>query len=412
MRAVLRGKLLLLGIGLAASTAALGQAAPDANTNAPASNTTMGPRELQNFSLSGTPAKPADQTPAAPATRAPQPAATSAAPSPPATSETAARRTVAQPDRSRPAPAVTRVPPADKLQLPPAVQTQPATGPAIQAPAPLEPVTASPAAPASSVDVPASRGPSILPWLIAALALGGGMLLLLWRRRSREAYAGVPDFEPLTPAEPEPLARYVPPPVQPAPTPPPPPAPAPRTIVSTAFKAPPAPAGIVSSRLRPALEIGIKPLRCTVDDQEVAIEFELELFNSGTAPARAIHAEASLLNASATQDQDLAAFFANVSPQLDRLDVIQPMKRIALTSRVVAPRSSIQEYELAGRKSFVPLIAFNALYQWSGGSAQTSAAYLVGRETNGDKLGPLRLDAIPRQVQGLGARELPVGIRS
>lgn len=149
-----------------------------------------------------------------------------------------------------------------------------------------------------------------------------------------------------------------------------------------------------------------------VNDQQVEIEFELELYNSGTAPARAIHAEASLINASATQDQDLAAFLANASPTPDRLDVIPPMRRIALTSRVVAPRSAIQEYELAGRKSFVPLIAFNALYQWSGGSGQTSAAYLVGRETRGDKLGPLRLDQGPRELGGLGARELPVGIRN
>ena len=157
----------------------------------------------------------------------------------------------------------------------------------------------------------------------------------------------------------------------------------------------------------------MKPLRCVVDDQEVTIEFELELFNAGTAPARAIHAEASIINASATQDQDLAAFFANASPTPDRLDIIPPMKRIALTSRVVAPRSAIQEYELAGRKTFVPLIAFNAVYQWSGGgSAQTSAAYLVGRETKSDKLGPLRLDQGPRDFRSLAAHVLPTALRT
>ena len=57
---------------------------------------------------------------------------------------------------------------------------------------------------------------------------------------------------------------------------------------------------------------------------------------------------------------------------------------------------------LAGRKVFVPLIAFNALYDWSGGEGQTSAAYLVGRETNGDKLGPLRLDLGAREFRSLG----------
>ncbi|HEX6784051.1 MAG TPA: hypothetical protein VF098_05295 [Sphingomicrobium sp.] len=292
------------------------------------------------------------------------------------------------------------------------MKTQPpALGPVLPSSTPTEQMPPPSPSTVTSSPLPTTEGQpvpvvpqqrlSILPWLLAALALAAGAIFLLWRRRPSEAFAGLPDGELVTPVE-----------VAPQPVAPPPP-PAPRNVVSSAFRAPPsAPVGLVSSRLRPSLEIGVRPLRCVVNDQQVEIEFELELYNSGTAPARAIHAEASLINASATQDQDLAAFFANASPTPDRLDVIPPMRRIALTSRVVAPRSAIQEYELAGRKSFVPLIAFNALYQWSGGSGQTSAAYLVGRETRGDKLGPLRLDQGPRELGGLGARELPVGIRN
>jgi hypothetical protein len=170
--------------------------------------------------------------------------------------------------------------------------------------------------------------------------------------------------------------------------------------------------GIVASRLRPSLEIGMQPIRCLVDDNEIAIEFEVELFNAGTAPARAVFAEASLLNASATQDQELAAFFAKPNGQGERMDAIPPMRRVTLTSRVVAPRSAVEEYELAGRKAFVPVIAFNALYEWSGGKAQSSLAYLVGRETQSDKLGPLPAGAGTREIRGLGARPLPVGVRT
>ena len=172
------------------------------------------------------------------------------------------------------------------------------------------------------------------------------------------------------------------------------------------------PSGIVASRLRPALELAFHPLRCHVDDDQVAIEFELELFNAGTAPARAIFAEASLLNASATQDAELAAFFPNAHGKGEPLDVIPPMKRMSFRSQVVAPRAAVQEYELAGRKAFVPVIAFNALYEWSGGKAQSSAAYLVGRDTQQDKLGPLRLDQGAREFSGLGARPLPSGVRT
>jgi hypothetical protein len=170
--------------------------------------------------------------------------------------------------------------------------------------------------------------------------------------------------------------------------------------------------GTVASRLRPALELGFHPLRCQVDDDQVAIEFELELFNAGAAPARAVLAEASLLNAGATQEHDLAVFFANPHGRGERLDLIPPMKRVSFRSQVVAPRAAVQEYELAGRKSFVPVIAFNALYEWSGGKAQTSAAYLVGRETRSDKLGPLRLSPDAREFRGLAAHLLPTALRT
>ena len=154
------------------------------------------------------------------------------------------------------------------------------------------------------------------------------------------------------------------------------------------------------------------PLRCLIEESQVAIEFELDLFNAGTAPARAVLAEASLFNAGASQEQELAAFFAKPVGAGERIDAIPPLKRLTFTSRVIAPRDAIQEYDLAGRKSFVPVIAFNALYEWGSGSGQTSAAYLVGRDTSGEKLGPLRLDLGPRDVRGLGARALPTGLKT
>ena len=142
------------------------------------------------------------------------------------------------------------------------------------------------------------------------------------------------------------------------------------------------------------------------------LEFEIELFNAGTAPARAVLAEASLLNAGATQERDLAAFFSNPNGVGERLDVIPPLKRVNLRSEVIAPRSAVQEYELAGRKAFIPVIAFNALYEWSGGRGQSSSAFLVGRDTQQEKLGPLRLEQGAREYHQLGARPLPTAVRT
>ena len=261
-------------------------------------------------------------------------------------------------------------------------------------------------APTADVGPPAEpfalfRGLPLWPWIAAAaLAIVTAAGFLLWRRWPRELAVDGPQFDLLAPAPPEPR-----PPTRP-------PAPAPVPAAAQPLRRSIPGAGIVASRLRPALELGFHPLRCHVDDDQVAIEFELELFNAGTAPARAVLAEASLLNAGATQERDLAAFFGNPNGVGERLDVIPPMKRVNFTSRVVAPRAAVQEYELAGRKAFVPVIAFNALYEWSGGSAQSSAAYLVGRDTQQDKLGPLRLDQGAREFRGLGARPLPSAVRT
>lgn len=406
MRANLRfERLLLAGWSAFLATPALAQATPPAattNQSAPQTNTpatdAIGPRELQNFSLPGTVTRPVQQPP--PASSAPQTQVSepTAAPAP--------RKAIKiEPVRQAPAKVAISAAPIEKPAPKPAPSTGPAS-PAAQLPAPQAANDAPAAAPgAPPVTLAPEHGFSILPWLIAALALAGGTLFLLWRRRPRESLANGPEFDLLAAPEPRPQPQPAPSPVRwlPPSSAAPEPAPAPKTSQG--------PRGIVASRLRPSLEIGVRPLRCLVEDSQVTIEFELDLFNSGTAPARAVFAEASLLNASATQDQELAAFFSRPAGAGERLELIPPMRSITMTNRVVAPRTSIQEYELGGHKTFVPVIAFNALYEWSGGEGQTSAAYLVGREATGDKLGPLRLDLGRREYRGLADRLLPIGVR-
>jgi hypothetical protein len=66
---------------------------------------------------------------------------------------------------------------------------------------------------------------------------------------------------------------------------------------------------------------------------------------------------------------------------------------------------------MAGRQVFVPLIAFNVLYSSGSSEAQTSAGYMLGRDTKSEKLVPFRLDLGPHIFRGLGARLLPSGVR-
>ena len=405
MRAGLRFTRILLAFGtMVPATAALAQ-----NTTAPAPTETpatdaVGPRELQNFSLPGTRTTPADPTPAAPVVNAPPPRTDGApaeprsavvAPAPRPAARQASEQRAAIPAQAAPVAAVTAAPAGLGQTQPTPTSFVPPTLPAATVTQPIAPVAE-------------SGGLSLWPWIAAALALALGGLFLFWRRHhSREEFAGGPQFDMFVAPEPAvpPLREPTLPPVPKAPPPLPP----------VAQPAPPKPvsAGIVASRLRPSIEIGVQPLRCLVEDNQVTIEFELELFNSGTAPARGVLAEASFFNAGLTQDEQLAHFFANPVGAGSGIDAIPPLNRINLVSKVVAPRDAIQEYDLGGRRAFVPVIAFNALYDWSGGKAQTSSAYLVGRETRGEKLGPLHLDEqAKRDVRGLGARELPSNLRT
>jgi len=233
---------------------------------------------------------------------------------------------------------------------------------------------------------------------------------LFWRNRSRAAFAGGPQIDmfsaPETSPAPTPGAPRRPAPAA-APTQSPAPAPAkPQARTSSVI-----PGGIVSTGLRPWLEITIQPLRCVVEETQIRFEFEIDLFNSGNAPARAVLVEATVFNAGPTQDQVMSAFFARPASEGERIAALPPLQRMTLRNQVVAPRENIQTLEIGGRQVFVPLIAFNALYHWGGGEGQTSASYLLGRDTKGAKLAPFRLDLGPRIFRGIGARLLPAGVR-
>ena len=248
----------------------------------------------------------------------------------------------------------------------------------------------------SAASAALDQGPSLWPWLLAALVLALGAVFYAVRPR-RPAYAGTGGMalEPSSEPAPQPLQRAAPRPA--APTPPPP------------VAAPPV--GIVATRLRPWLEIEFVPLRCSVSEDKALIEFEVSVVNSGGAPARDVLVEACMFNVGPDQDQEIAAFFARPVGQGERYAAIQPLKKLPLASSVSLGREQVRAFQAGDRTVFVPLIGFNALYRWSGGEGQTSASFLIGLETNGEKMGPFRLDLGPREFGKLGARLHNVGVR-
>ena len=236
----------------------------------------------------------------------------------------------------------------------------------------------------------------MLPWIVAGLALAGAAAWFFLRNRPRGSLAGAGDMFEMPPApEVAPRPKSAPPSAEPI-------APVPTRPVSS---------GVVSTRLRPWLEIEFKPDRGVVDDQKAAIAFELSVYNSGSMPARDVLLEASLFNAGPMQDEQIQLFFDNPVARGDKIPVIPPMQRITVNTAVFLAKDQVVPIEMEGRALFVPMVAFNALYSWASGKGQTSASYLVGKETTGEKLAPFRLDLGPRIFRGLVARAHSVVLR-
>lgn len=267
----------------------------------------------------------------------------------------------------------------------------------------------------------APGGFSPLPWIAALLLLGAGAVIYFGRqRRQRYAAPGVSEFaavddlrsiSPPVPRAPAPDPRK--PPVR-RPAPKPAPAETGRTgvVTSSLRTAPASPPGVVTTSLRPWIELELEPSQAMVTDDHAAIAFDVTLFNSGSAPARDVAVEACLINAGQQQDVQLSQFYSTPGDVRDKIPSVAPMSRITLKSAVRLPRAAVQEYEVEGRKLFMPMVAINSRYRWSSGEGQSAASFLVGPAANdSSKLAPLRLDKGRRGWKGLAARRYEKGIR-
>ena len=402
-------------MGIAALTAALwlGHAtalaqdtnsASSANTAAP---DTIGPRGLEGFSLNGTVTRPADAPAAtaspAPARRERTAERTDAGRAPASAASRTAERTGSQrPGEAR------RVPEAPAASLAAQATPTPASSLTLDLPpasdeAPAPGLTAaqsafSPQMDSSAATLAPAQNWAVWPWLLVALALGGAAAFLWRRRRAQEALAGGPSID----------AYVAPESSAPAPAPP---RPAPPVAPEAHPRPAPKPIGVVSTSLRPWIDLEFTPLAVLMEDHQVTFEFELNLYNSGGAPAREVLVEASIFNAGPNQDREITAFFAQPAGNGEATSLIPPLRRMTVRPTLVAPRSGIQPIEFGGRQVFIPLIAFNATYPVAGGEARTSAAFLVGGQGKGEKLEPFPLDLGARAFTRLGARAMPNGIR-
>jgi hypothetical protein len=405
---------------IALAPAAAQDAAPP-----PEQSDAVGPRELENFNLEGRVTRPAEQEqqqqPVAPVTQPASPPA-SRVDSTPARENSSATRSDPQPNRQVGTPV--RAERASDLLARAPTRAQPRTAQTL-------PAAAAPATPPRPALVtPANEGgSSLLVWIAALLFAAGGAVVYWFIRHGRGAspayaggYARASAHPEPVPAQPsKSLPRSATPPIadepivrRPMPTTlrPKPDAPV-SGAVTTPIPAATKPLGIVANSLRPWIEVELSPDRALVDDNGAAIAFNVTLFNSGSAPARDVSIETCLLNAGAKQDAELSEFYKRPRAGTDAIPVIAPQSRVPLRTAVKIPRDMIHEYEVEGRKLFMPMVAVSTRYRWSSGEGQTGVSFLVGKDQEEQvRLAPLRIDQGTRSWKGLGARRYEKGLRN
>ena len=347
------------------------------------SNTVIGPPQLKDFSLRPRTGLPDQAEP--PMVRRNVPVQLP----PPTTTQTPTR--TAAPPRMTPAPAPVQPRAARVVQAPSSApgtpeQSTPSSTPSPTATAPADIQFASPdaAPPVPSPSVPlvpapvAEQGQGIPSWLyalpVAALALLGFVLF----RRRRLAYAGGP-AEVLLPVAAPALVPATPPAPRPDPVP------------------------------RPWLELAFKADRASFTDTEAEVQFELEISNTGGSAARNLRIDVKMFNGGAEQDKEIGAFFRIAGRETTKLSLPAVEAGVVgvVHGSVRMAREEMRAMRLDERLLFIPVVAVNALYDWSEGRmGQTSKSYVVGRELEepSDKMGAFRVDQGPRIWRTVGQR--------
>ena len=163
---------------------------------------------------------------------------------------------------------------------------------------------------------------------------------------------------------------------------------------------------------RPWLELDLKAERLSSTDSESLVQFELEIANTGAAPARNLRIDVKMFNAGDQQDQEIGAFFRTAGRESTKCNLpgIRAGQTGAIRGEVAMSRTDMRAVVLDNRYLFIPVIAVNALYDYDDGrTGQTSKSYVVGRELEqagekSEKMGAFRVDQGPRIWRTVGQR--------
>lgn len=230
--------------------------------------------------------------------------------------------------------------------------------------------------------------------LLAILVLPGAVVAAWFYRRALPAAGFAPavddgDDDWIAPAEPA---------TPPAASEPPAPPVARRTLGSTA---------------RAQLEVAFRPRRAGTNLTSAAVEYELVVRNTGTAPAHAVRLSVELITAGNTHDAELKALFDGgvARPTVAPFD-LAPDEDKTIKAMAMLPKEAINVVSVKGRPMFVPMVAINVLYAWQGGSGQTASSHVIGiARDDGERMRPFWLDQAQRMHDRVSERAHAVAVR-
>ncbi|MCJ7421553.1 hypothetical protein [Sphingomicrobium astaxanthinifaciens] len=373
----------------------------------------VGPESLRDFSLDPAdraPARPQASPPASPGTPAPPP---SVAPSPrpvePAPSRPTAPPPGAAPTAASAAPPVA----ASGSEATPSASASTRSQEAARTLVATEPtapsVAIAPRAPAPELEEEATNLKGWLLALVPVIVTIGAFLLIARRRKARGGSGQLgptkvaQEARPPLPASPPAHASARPAPARPAPSPPAPDRPDPA----------PAPSGLVTTTLKPDLQVAVAPLRCAIDEEELWLDYRIDLVNRGTGAAHAVHFDVAMLNAGPEQAQQIAEFAAHpqATGRAAPVPLLAPGQGRSLTGRAALPLASAKVYVIEERPLLMPILVVAP--RRAAGQAnpaiigEPAVAYMVGRSGgSGGRLAPIRADVRPKLIRDAALKPL------
>lgn len=302
---------------------------------------------------------------------------------------------------TRARPSATPSPPAEATSAAtPAPSPSPTPTPT-QAPAPITPLapatTEAVAEPSAAPDIASAPASSsndwLIPGLLGAAVIAGGALLFLRRRRDDDAETSDFGDAPAAPDEspPEPRSTRA----EPAPAP----AAAPTLPQSASL-----PSAIGLAEALP-LVTAFSPQAVRLSLVYATLQYELDLANSGTVALSPLQIRADLTSAHAslgTREQ-LAPAPEQLEPK-HTTPPLAPGESTVLKGEVRVPLQQVRPLVKGSAQFFVPLVRFCLIAADGSGVRRV---FTVGpRDLGSGTLASVRLDAGPRNLRDLDAREI------